>query len=52
MNIDDNGVKQSDYGNNWTNKHIRGTDRTSASSDAHVLSFSGAQRVNVTVTYG
>jgi hypothetical protein len=51
QNIDDNGVKQSNYGNNWTNSNIRGTDRTSASSQAHVLTFSGSSSLTVDLYY-
>ena len=46
-NIDDTGLKSSDYGNNWTNSNIRGSGRTSASSDAHVITISGASSLTV-----
>lgn len=52
QNITDAGVKESNYANNWNNSNIRGTDRTSASSQAHVVSIPGAQTLNVTIEYG
>ena len=52
QNVSDAGVKKSKYGNNWNNSNIRGTDRTSAVNQAHVLTFSGSSSLKVTVTFG
>ena len=46
-NIDDTGLKSSNYGNSWTNSNIRGTDRTSANSNAHVVTIDGASELTV-----
>ena len=50
-NIDDTGKKNSDYGSNWTNANIRGTDRTSSSTEAHVITIPGASTLTVDVYY-
>ena len=49
--MNDSGVKQSDYGHNWTNSNIRGTDRTSAVNQAHVLTITGAISLTVDLYY-
>lgn len=41
-NVSDTGLKNSNYGTSWTNSNIRGTGRTSSSSNAHVLTSSNA----------
>ena len=50
-NIDDNGTQNSNYGNNWTNANITGTDRGD-SSKAHVVTLPDAKTIKVTITYG
>ena len=51
-NVDENGVRQSYYGNSWTNTSIRGSGRDSADSQAHVLTIPGATSLDVTIRYG
>ena len=50
-NINDSGYKSSNYGNNWTNSNIRGTGRTSSSSQAHVVTIPGASSLTVELYY-
>ena len=50
-NIDDTGLKSSNYGNSWTNTSIRGTDRTTSSSNAHVITIPGASELTVDLYY-
>ena len=50
-NVTDAGEKTTNYGNGWTNADIRGTDRISSSSDAHVLTFPGANNLIVDLYY-
>ena len=50
-NIDDTGRKNTSYGNSWSNLQIRGTERTSASSNAHVVTIPGASSIKVEVYY-
>lgn len=45
-NVDDTGKKLSNYGNNWTNANITGTDRGST-SNAHVIKISDADSLTV-----
>lgn len=47
QNIDDTGRASGNYGNSWNNSYIRGTDRTSANSNAHVITIPGATELNV-----
>ncbi len=49
-NIDDTGKKNSNYGNNWTNANITGTDRGST-SQAHVITIEGAESLTVDIYY-
>ena len=51
QNVNDNGVQQSDYDEDWGNSNIRGTNRTSASSQAHVLTFPGVSSLTVDLYY-
>lgn len=51
QNLNQNGNKSSNYGNNWTNSYIRGTDRTSSNSQAHVVTIPGATDLTVEVYY-
>ena len=51
-NVSDDGTQNGSYGNNWSNANIRGSDRTGSSSDAHVITISGAEKLNVSITYG
>ena len=50
-NLDSSGTKISDYGNNWTNANIIGTDRGDTTK-AHVITFPDATSLHVTITYG
>ena len=50
-NIDDTGLKSSNYGGNWNNTNIRGTDRTTSSSEAHVITIPGASELTVDLYY-
>ncbi|MBR3116283.1 MAG: InlB B-repeat-containing protein [Bacilli bacterium] len=50
-NINDNGTKLSNYGDNWGNANITGTDRGDTSK-AHVVSFPGAESIHVKIIYG
>ena len=49
-NVDDTGLKNSDYGNSWTNANITGTDRGDTSK-AHVITIDGATSLTVDVYY-
>ncbi|MBR2828124.1 MAG: InlB B-repeat-containing protein, partial [Bacilli bacterium] len=49
-NIDDTGIKNSDYGNSWNNSNIRGSDRGDTSK-AHVISIPGASTLTVELYY-
>ena len=51
QNVDDTWRKTDNYNNNWSNSNIRGTDRTYASSQAHVLTFPGATKLIVNLYY-
>ena len=50
-NVDDTGLKISNYDNNWTNANIRGTNRTSSNSQAHVVTIPGASSITVDLYY-
>ena len=50
QNIDETGAKQSDYGNNWTNAQITGTDRGDTSK-AHVVTIPNAKSITVDIYY-
>ena len=50
-NVSDDGTQNGSYGYNWSNADIRGSDRTGSSSDAHVITISGAEKLNVSITY-
>jgi len=50
-NITDDGIQVGDYGTSRWNANIRGTDRTTASSEAHVASIPGASSLHVTIDY-
>lgn len=50
-NVNDNGSKLSNYGNNWNNNNIRGTGRTGALPDAHVVTVPGAKYLTVDIYY-
>ncbi len=49
QNVSDAGVRQSSYSDNWSNNNIRGTDRETASSQAHVLSIPGATELRISL---
>ena len=49
-NVDDTGLKQSNYGSSWTNANITGTDRGDT-SQAHVVTLSGASSITVDIYY-
>ena len=49
-NVDDTGLKISNYGNNWTNANITGTDRGDTSK-AHVVTIPGASSLTVDIYY-
>ena len=51
QNISDDGTKNSNYGSNWTNANITGTDRGDTSK-AHVVTIPGASKLEVTIKYG
>ena len=51
QNITDSWEQQSDFGTNWWNSNIRGTDRTGASSNAHVITIPWASSIQVTIDY-
>jgi hypothetical protein len=44
-------MKLSNYGNSWTNSNIRGTYRTSAVDQAHVITIPGAHSLVVDLYY-
>lgn len=50
QNIDDTGLKQSNYGGSWTEANITGTDRGDTSK-AHVVTIPGATSINVKIYY-
>ena len=50
-NVDDTGKKLRNYGSEWNNSNIRGTGRTSAVNEAHVITIPGAQSINIDVYY-
>ena len=49
-NISSNGLQISDYGHNWTNANIKGTDRGDTSK-AHVVTIDGASSLTVDIYY-
>ncbi|MBP5204379.1 InlB B-repeat-containing protein [bacterium] len=49
-NVDDTGLKTSNYGNNWTNANITGTDRGDTTK-AHVVTIPGARSLTVEIYY-
>ena len=49
-NVDDTGLKTSNYGNSWTNANITGTDRGDTSK-AHVVTIPGASSLTVDIYY-
>ena len=51
QNVSDDGTQGSNYGNNWGNANITGTDRGDT-SQAHVVTIPGATKLHVTITYG
>lgn len=51
QNVNDDGTKLSNYGNNWGNANITGTDRGDT-SQAHVVTIPGATKLHVVITYG
>ena len=51
-NLDNMGEQNGNYGENWSNANIRGTDRESASGEAHVLTIPGAKSLHVSIVYG
>ena len=50
QNVDDTGLKSSDYGNSWTNANITGTDRGDT-TQAHVVTIPGASSITVDLYY-
>jgi pilin isopeptide linkage protein/LPXTG-motif cell wall-anchored protein len=52
QNLNQEGILQSKYGNNWGNTHIRGTGRTGSDPQAHVVKIPGAARLHVAITWG
>ena len=50
-NVSDDGMQNSNYGNNWTNANITGTDRGDAGK-AHVVTIPGADTLHVKIVYG
>ncbi len=50
-NIDDTGKLLSNYGGDWGNSNLRGTDRESASSQAHVVKIEEAESLHVDIYY-
>ena len=51
QNVDDTGMQISNYGDGWSNSNIRGTERTSSSSNAHVITIPGATRLIIDIYY-
>ena len=51
QNVDDTGYKNGNYSSTWGNANIRGTDRTSSSSEAHVVTIPGASSLTVELYY-
>ena len=49
-NIDDTGLKLSDYGNYWSEANIAGTDRGDTTK-AHVITIPGARSLTVDIYY-
>ena len=50
QNINDSGTMTSNYGNNWGNANITGTDRGNT-SQAHVVTIPGAEKLHVRITF-
>lgn len=50
-NVSDNGTQSGNYGNNWTNANITGTDRGNT-TQAHVVTIPGAKKLHVKIVYG
>ncbi len=50
QNVDDTGLKLSNYGGSWTEANITGTDRGDTSK-AHVVTIPGATTLNVKIYY-
>ena len=50
-NVSDDGTQSGDYGNNWNNANITGTDRGDTTK-AHVVTIPGATSLHVKIVYG
>ncbi len=49
QNLDESGRQLSYYSNNWSNYNIRGSDRSEGSSQAHVITVSGAAELHIEI---
>lgn len=50
-NVSDDGTQSGNYGNNWSNANITGTDRGDT-TQAHVVTIPGATSLHVKIVYG
>lgn len=50
-NVNDDGTQNGNYGNNWSNANITGTDRGDTTK-AHVVTIPGATSLHVKIVYG
>ena len=50
QNVDDTGYKRSNYGGNWNESNIVGSDRGDTSK-AHVVTIPGADTINIDIYY-